>query len=323
MSGGDFLCKDAVTPLCEHFTAAGAVCSFSTNCEALLEAARESFVRIENRPVFADFSVRFWVDHSKSTMSPWPKPCVRGLGHLVFAGFDSGSSMLADLRTRRVIGRFSAAMANDHSYWKAVIFPMMLTIVGASVGIAELHCSCVAKEQSGLLLIGPGRSGKSTLAVAMAQADFGFVSDDRTFCSWRGGRLHAWGLATNLKLRREAGVFFEALKDEEPTHLQDGEKVFRLEPEIGLGLRRVRHCEPRWLVFLERTERPAFSLSSISSAESAARLETDLMAELPHAAAQQREVIGKLSELPGCLLQYGGQPQNIAAGLIQHLESLG
>jgi hypothetical protein len=97
--------------------------------------------------------------------------------------------MLAGPRTRRVIGRFSASMAADHSYWKTVIFPILLTTIGASVGIAELHCSGVAKKQGGLLLVVPGRSGKSTLAVALAQAGFAFLSDDRTFCSWRNGQL--------------------------------------------------------------------------------------------------------------------------------------
>src|SRR5580658_9534250 len=152
MSAGDFLCKDAATPLCEHYTAAGAVCSFSTNWEPILEAARHSFLPIETAPVSVDLSVRFWVDYAALTQPPWPKPYVRGLNHLVFAGFDSGSSMLADPRTRRVIGRFSASMAADQSYWKAVIFPILLTTIGASVGIAELHCSCVAKKQGGLLL---------------------------------------------------------------------------------------------------------------------------------------------------------------------------
>ncbi len=113
MSPTDFLRKEAETPLCEYFIAAGAVCSFSTNCEHLLEAAHESFVPAGSQPKDVDFSIRFWVDRADAAQPPWPKPYVRGLGHLVFGGFDAGSSMLADLRGRRVIGRFSQAMAAD------------------------------------------------------------------------------------------------------------------------------------------------------------------------------------------------------------------
>jgi hypothetical protein len=322
MSAGDFLCKDAATPLCEHYIAVGAVCSFSTNSEPLLEAARESFLPVETAPASVDFSVRFWVDTNDVAQPPWPKPYVRGLNHLVFAGFDSGSSMLVDLRTRRVIGRFSAAKAADRSYWKTVIFPILLTVVGASVGIVELHGSCVAMKQNGLLLAGPGRSGKSTLAVALAQAGFGFLSDDRTFCSLREGRLTAWGLATTLKLRCDAGTYFKELEGKEPTNLHSGEPGFRLEPEQGLGLKRVRHCQPQLLVFLERSEDPSFCLSRMSAEEAAIRLQEDLVAELPEAAARQVDVLSKLAQLPCRLLQYGGNPQAVAEELAIHFERL-
>src|SRR5258708_16929301 len=126
MHSRDFLHKHAETQLCEHYMVAGAVCSFSTNCEYLLEAARDCFLPVELEAVTVDFSIRFWVDNSASAQPPWPKPYVRGLDHLVFAGFDVGSSMIADLRTRRVIGRFSPGMAADSGYWGAVIFPMLV-----------------------------------------------------------------------------------------------------------------------------------------------------------------------------------------------------
>jgi hypothetical protein len=320
MSAGDFLCQNAATPLCEFYAAAGAVYSLSTNCETLLEAARESFLPIEDPPRAVDFSVRFWVDYSNSVLPAWPKPYVRGLNHLVFAGFDSASSMLADLRARRVIGRFSAAIGDDRSYWKTVVFPVLLTITGASIGIVELHSSCVAQQQSGLLLAGAGRSGKSTLSLALAQEGFGFLSDDRTFCSWQKGKLSAWGLATTLKLRGDAGNHFSELKDKPAIDLPNGETGFRLEPEFALGLKRIRGCQPRLLVFLERRENPQFRLTELSSEEARARLEQDLMAEIPDMAAQQMDVVGKLVELPCCLLQYGGRPQIVAEKLAAYFE---
>jgi len=320
MSAGDFLCKDAATPLCEHYTAAGAVCRFSTNSEPLLEAARESFLPIETTPLSVDFSVRFWVDHGNSTQPPWPKPYVRGLDHLVFAGFDSGSSMLADLRNRRVIGRFSAGMANDRTYWKTVIFPMLLSVLGGSVGIAELHCACVAKTEFGLLLAGPSGSGKSTLALALSQTGFGFLSDDRTFCSQSNGKVLAWGLPTRLKLRPEAGVWFPQLRGQQPTDVQKGEPVFWLEPEHALGLERVRCCQPSLVIFLEQVEALEFELTQVSPVEAMNRLDRDLMAEFPEAVARQTETIAKLVEIPCWLLKYGGDPLRIAGRIADHFE---
>jgi hypothetical protein len=228
--------------------------------------------------------------------------------------------MLADLRTRRVIGRFSEGIAADRSYWKTVIFPILLTVVGASVGITELHCACVAKDQKGLLLAGPSGSGKSTLALTLSQAGFGFLADDRTYCSLANERVLAWSLPTRLKLRREAAAWFRELRHQPPTAVQKGELVHWLDPEHGLGLERVRCCQPVAIVFLEQTESSEFHLNPMSSAEATNRLDGDLMEELPGAVAKQSEIIAKLVEIPCWLLRYGGEPLTIAGKIADHFE---
>jgi hypothetical protein len=326
----DFLHKDAETRLCEHYMAAGALCSLSTNSERLLEAARDTFLRVESSQAPVDFSLRFWIDGTGTPPHCWPKPYVRGLDHLVFAGFDAQSSVLADLRTRRVIGRFSAAMANDSQHWKTIIFPMLLSIMAGSVGIVELHASCVTKEEeearrkdggkdkAGLILSGPSRSGKSTLAKALTEVGFGFLSDDRTFCSLTQGKLQAWGLPRPLKLRRDAALWFEEFRDREPTDVQNGERVFHYEPQQKM----VSKCEPRLLVFLERQERPGFSMTLTNKSEARSRLEEDLLAETPETVRKQKDVLDKLLSLPCCLLQYGGRPQEIALQLAAWFLSL-
>lgn len=298
----------------------GIGCEISTNSESILAAARESFLPVDKPASAIEFRMRFWVDEEQTSQAPWPKPYVRGLDHMVFAGFESGSSALVDLHTCRVIGRFSREMAADCDYWKTVIFPMLLSIVGGSIGIAEIHCACVAKDQNGLLLAGPSGSGKSTLSVALAQAGFGFLSDDRTHCSLREGLLLAWGVPTWLKLRGEATGWFPALRDQELTEIQNGEPVFRLQPEQRLGLKRVQRCEPRWLVFLERTQSSEFHLNRISSSAAAELVEEGLMAELPEAVEKQSKTIAQLLELPCWLLRYGGPPQAVSRKLIRHFE---
>ncbi len=312
MSPGDFLHKDAETRLCERYTVAGLVCSLATNSEELLEAARESFLPLPLPAVAADFSIRFWVDHSDRAQPPWPKPYLRGFDHLVFAGFDDRSSMLADLRTRRVIGRFSAGMAADSTYWRMVIFPMLLSVLAGSVGLVELHASCVARDQEGLVLIGPSRSGKSTLALALAEAGLTLFSDDRTFCSLKQGKITAWGMPRPLKLRHEAAVWFEDLRYREPTDVQSGERVFHCEPNRRFGRQRFPGCELRLLVFLERQQSSAFCLTPMKPSAVRSRIELDLMAEACDAAQRQAETIDHLLALPCWRLRYGGTPQVIA-----------
>jgi hypothetical protein len=322
MQPPDFLHKNAETKLCEHYIAAGALCSLSTNSERVLDAARSTFQAAGVQPGPIDFRVRFWVDDADASQPPWPKPYVRGLDHLVFAGFDAGSSMLADLRTCCVIGRFSAGMAADLAYWQGVIFPMLLTVVSASVGIAELHCACVAKQQDGVLLAGPSGSGKSTLALALSQQGFGFLSDDRTFCSLEKAQVQSWGMPTPLKLRPEATLWFDELRKECLTDTRSGGPAFWLEPEPIIGVKRVRQCRPTSLIFLERRDTSEFRVSPMSSAEALSRLNAELMTELPEAAARRSETIKKIVELPRWLLQYGGQPQLIARQISRHLVEL-
>ncbi len=319
MRSPDFLHKNAETELREDYIAAGAVCRLSTNSDRVLEAARETFLPLK-RPRTADFSVRFWVDESDRSQQPWPTPYVRGLGHLVFAGFDEGSSMLVDLRARRVIGRFSPAMAADCAYYKSVIFPMLMTIMGASVGVAELHCACVAKNQEALLLIGPSGAGKSTLSLALSQCGFGFVSDDRTFCSVENGEVQVWGLPTRLKLRREAAGWFPEVQESNLSSARNGD--LWLEPEQLNGVRRVRQSRAMSVIFLEQGDSVDFRLSPMSPEETMNRISKDLMAELPDATAKRAETVQKIVELPCWLMQYGGQPQAIARDITHHLIGL-
>jgi hypothetical protein len=318
MSTRDFLRRDAETHLCERYTVAGAVFDISTNCEQLLEAARDSFLPVKRPLVRVDFSVRFWVDAADRAQPPWPKPYVRGLDHLVFAGFDTGSSMLADLRTRRVMGRFSTAMAADTRYWRTVIFPMLLSVLAGSVGLVELHASCVARDQRGLVLVGPSRSGKSTLAMALTEAGFRLLSDDRTFCSLKQEKLLAWGMHRPLKLRREASIWFGEFCDQEPIDVQNGELVFHCEPNLRFGRDCYPECEPRLLVFLERQQISGFYMTRMRRNEARSRIEQDLMAETPKAVQKQVETIDELLELPCWRLKYGGRPQVIAEQLARY-----
>ena len=220
--------------------------------------------------------------------------------------------MIIDLRARRAIGRCSPAMGADGAFWKTVIFQVLLSVMGASVGVTELHCACIAQEEHGLLLAGRSGCGKSTLALALAQTGFAFLSDDRTYFSEHEGRLLAWGLPTLLKLRPDALALFPAIKAFARPLAWNNESAFQVDPSVGLGLKRARRCEPRVLIYLERLERSTFELSLMPRAEAAARLEEDLLAEEPGPAEKQLGTIASLVEIPCWRLEHGGNPADVA-----------
>lgn len=312
---GDFLRKEVQTPFLEHYLMAGVPGSIATNCEPILAAARYCFSRFMDPACEPQLRFRFWVDPQGSTQPPWPKPFFRGLDHLIFAGFDSQNSILVDLENRRAIGRFSPAMGGDAVTWKTMIFPVLISMMGATVGVTELHCACVAREGRGLLLVGSSGSGKSTLALGLAKTGFIYLSDDRTYLSaWQGG-IAAWGLPTLLKLRQDAADWFEELADLRRVAGNKGEQTLWIDPALNLGLERAQRCEPAALVFLKRHAQPSMELRPMLPNEAARQLTADLMAEAPDAAEQQHAMIAHLMKLPCWQLEYGSTPQAVAQEL--------
>ena len=312
MGSGDFLRKGAQTPFLEHFVMAGVPGSIATNSESILAAARGCFWPVGTPSREPRVRLRFWVDPKGSSQPPWPKPFFRGLNHLIFAGFDSQNSVLVDLHSCRAIGRFSPAMGDHLDSWKTVIFPVLVSMMGATVGITELHCGCVAREGSGLLLAGGSGSGKSTLALALAQAGFSYLSDDRTYLFAGQAGIAAWGLPTLLKLRLDAADWFNELEDLRRASASKGEQALWIDPVRNLGLERTQRCEPKSLVFLQRQEHSTFDLCAMSPDQAAKHLEADLMAEEPEAAEGQRGMIANLVKLPCWQLKHGGAPQAVA-----------
>jgi len=111
----------------------------------------------------------------------------------------------------------------------------------------------------------------------------------------------------------------------------------RFDPEIELGLKRAKFCEPECLIFLDRRnldrrnldrrnldrrEAPEFCLHAISPQEAAQRLDRELMVEPAALMENQRKVIDRLVVIPSWQLQYWGDPGVIAARLARHLEEV-
>jgi hypothetical protein len=312
MSVHDFLHVRAKMDLCEHYAVADSVLCLTTNHASLLESARGTFPVIDSPAVRADFSLGVWVDNTDASKPPWPQPYVRGLHHRVFAGFDTKSSMLADLTTGRVFGRFSPAMAGDVVHFRTVVFPVLMSIVAGSAGFIELHASCIAKKGRALVLLGPSQSGKSTLALAMVRSGFQLLSDDRIFCFLRGGKVFTYGLPRPLKLRREASTWFEEFRDRVPTLAQNGESVFYCDAKSAGNFPYVPACELHASIFLEQQRERMFRMTRIQASESRKFIESDLLAESPQAMEAQDRLLDRIVSMPCWRLQYNESPQSVS-----------
>ena len=313
---GDFFRMAVKTPLRANYIAAGVDLSIETNLAAILEIAHDSFEQTlaplgKKEGIF----LRLWVDEESSSDERRTKAYFRGLGHLVFAGFDENNSLLINLRDRSAAGRFTPELANDAQFWRTILFPSLFTILGPTVGLTPLHCACVSWNGSGLLLAGESGSGKSTLSLALAQAGFDFLSDDQTLIGDRNGKILAWSLSPEMKHSAGAVAHFSALKEIDHHQIWKGEPVLRFDPVKTFGLRRAELCEPRWIIFLERQSEPAFTLEEIDPEEAVRRLKKDLHRQAFTTAEREWRAIDLLSRKECRTLRYGGDPHTVAGAL--------
>lgn len=301
---------------------AGVLGAIETNSAEILAAARASFCPAESTLEPPQLHFRFWADPAGTTKAPWPKPTFRGLDHLVYLGLDTQSSIMIDLKNRRAMGRLSPALAADQRRWISTIFPNLLSFIGPSVGLTELHCACVARNGKGMLLAGRSGSGKSTLTMALATQGFDFLADDWTYFSRSQQSVTAWGLIPRLKLLPSAAAYFPELGQCATVTSENGEQAFEIDPFRNLGITSKRSCEAGTLIFLERSSVPEFALTRMPPAEAAAQLEENLLTDSPEALEPQLETIRRLVKCGAWRLRFGEDPHTVARKLAAHFIEL-
>ena len=309
---------DANLPTLAYFLAAGSVWRVSCDSRAILQVMGEAFQSLDfgdpQLDLEVDLDITFSVDPALRETQPWPQPYFRGLDHMVYAAYGQGSSMLIDLQTPRVIGLFSTIMAQDSTYWRRVLLPVLLGIVGHAISVTPLHCACLVRNGQGLVLAGASGVGKSTLSLCLSLNGFDYLSDDCTYFSRSGERLHAWGLPVPLKLLPDAARYFPQLSAADAVPSLNGELAIHLDPE-AIGVRRSRCCEPRWLVFIERTDEPVIAFRQITSEEAASRFIPDLET-LPSCVSSQRHhqlaTINTVVDRECWVLRHGISPAALA-----------
>jgi hypothetical protein len=240
------------------------------------------------------------------------RPHFRGLHHVVTATFGSSNVFVFDILRRRLSARISGVVARDYQFWKDKLIPLTLGILGAAIGLVPMHCACLESEGDGLLIAGMSGAGKSTLSVALSQGGFNYVSDDWTYLSHRNGKLVAHGTSAPAKLLPDAVNHFQKLEGFSLRTSMNGELAYSVDIAETFGARTEQGCEPRWLVFLERTSHPGGDFTALSSAVARTYLNSSverLPVQLSEATATREQVIEKVSQLPSWRFRYGGTPQ--------------
>jgi len=260
--------------------------------------------------------MRVVVDESSDEVAG--EPHFRGLHHVVTASFGRSNVFVFDILRRTLSASVSAAIARDESFWKEKLIPITLGVLGSAMGLVPVHCACLELDGDGLLIAGVSGAGKSTLSVALSKVGFNYVSDDWTYISRGHDGIVAHGTSAPVKLLPDAVEHFRSLQGHGLQRSMNGELAYEVDIAEAFGARVERACEPRWLIFLERTQGGGAVFTPMLSAEARSYVNSSverLPSQLYEAVAMREQTIERIALLPSWRFQYRGTPQFAAKEL--------
>jgi hypothetical protein len=294
---------------------AGAACDLRTNSPELANLLELLSISAGGLRT-GRFSMRIVVDSSSTEAAG--ESHFRGLHHVVTASFGNSNMFVFDILRRTLSAVVSGAVARDNRFWKEKLVPITLGVLGAAMGLVPVHCACLESKGDGLLIAGVSGAGKSTLSVALSKTGFNYISDDWTYISQLHAGIVAHGTSAPVKLLPDAVKHFHSLKRHSLQISMNGELAYEVDIAEIVGAQVERECEPRWLVFLERTQQAGSKFTPMSSAEARSYLNSSvekLPLQLSEAAAMRERTIERVSLLPCWRFRYGGTPQFAAKEL--------
>jgi len=294
---------------------AGAACDLRTNSFQLARVLKSLSISTDDA-VPSGFNMRVVVNESSDEDAG--EPHFRGLHHVVTAFFGSSNVFVFDILRRTVSASVSVATARDDRFWKEKLIPIALGVLGSAMGLVPVHCACLELQGDGLLIAGVSGAGKSTLSVALSKSGFNYVSDDWTYISRLGEGIVAHGTSAPVKLLPDAVEHFQNLQGHRLQRSMNGELAYEVDIEEAFGAQVERACEPRWLIFLERTQQAGAIFTPMSSAGARSYVSSSverLPPQLHEAVAMREQTIGRVALLPSWRFRYGGTPQFAAKEL--------
>ncbi len=306
--------------LCLHYrlSFAGAVCDLKTNSGVLGDMLGAVLPERIHGPSFT-----FEVEVEEESDCEAGRPHFRGMQHVAVASFGMANVFVFDLLRRHVGARVSGRVARDAQFWQQKLLPITIGMMGASIGVLPMHAACLAMDGDGLLIAGDSGAGKSTLSVALSQSGFDYVSDDWTYMNTAQGRLLAHGTSAPVKLLPDARQHFERLESERVGESMNGEMAYEVDAGAVFGARIARHCEPKWVVFLERFCGHGSEFLPLQAEASRVYLESSverLPMQLMEARERRARIIDRVSELQCWRFRYGGSLQFAALRLREFVE---
>ncbi len=245
----------------------------------------------------------------------------------MIASFGTANVFVFDMLRQHVSGTVTEQIAADNAFWRERMLPIMIGLMGASIGVLPVHCASFAFGGDGVLIAGPSGAGKSTLSaeLCIAGREVEYMADDWTYVTLQQHQLTAHGAGARIKLLPDAVRHFKKLSAEKPRISMNGELAYELHPATSFCARVRYQCKPRWLFFLERSTAGGVSFTPLTPDYAREYLHHNverLPMQLWEAGLRRTHVMNAVTDLPAWKMRCGGSPADTATQLRQFITTL-
>ncbi len=137
-----------------------------------------------------------------------PTPSLSSGAGLLCATLDAGNFAVIDTAMSRALISISSSMLKfRHVARHELVELTFLTLAARAQRLVPLHAACIGDNGAGILLMGPGGAGKSTIALQAVANGLQFLSEDASFVSPES--LLITGASSFLHVQIDALEFLE------------------------------------------------------------------------------------------------------------------
>lgn len=258
--------------------------------------------------------------HVAPETAPFPAPpngrelveyfYVRGVieeGRPVFRGED-GSRLAIDVAGRSADASIPAATLESPPWILRDLFSAGLTWLLRAEGRFAVHAAAVRQGDTGLLIVGPPMSGKTTLALNFVRRGWAWVSDDKVTIESRGGRPLVTGLFGQSNVDPGLAAWFPelaGLAGRAPAHPHSPKRVVAIGDEYPVGS--APELTPTHLLFPEVIDAGPTRIESLAAPAALAALlrQSPMLNEPATARAQMTLLAATVSGAPAWRLKAG------------------
>ena len=226
--------------------------SVTTNSEAVLEAARESWGCFERRFDTEPVRLKVAVTEGDGLTCP-PTPRCRMRDHIVTNMADGDNFAVSDLSRLCAVIWTTKAAVEHRDYFRYFFLESTAMACISSGHATAIHAACVALDDEAILLCGDSGAGKTTLSYACACAGWTYVTDDGSYLVHGEAERLVAGNCHQARFRPSAEALFPHLRGREVLQRAGvGKPSIELPICDGDAIRISAAAKVRYMVFLRR-----------------------------------------------------------------------